>query len=163
MGVTFGKGDDFWRKQVDGVFTVVLGYKKEPSGGHTVTWKEGGKLKESFEWDTLADAREEIKLLFHQAQQQKKIVSLSSDARRLFKKPTWNDVRVQTWEERDRVHIWVHYKDDHPIMPMATVAEWWDDDARQMFEDGFFKGGRQLETSVLKYCQDVGLIEKKGW
>lgn len=159
MGVTFGKSDEFWKKQVDKIFTVVLGYKTEKSGGHTVTWREGGKLKEEFEY-TLNDAREELKTLFHQAQKQGKQVTLSAEARRLFTgKPTRYDVKVETWEERDRLHIWVHYKDDHPLYPGKDVAEWWDDDARQMFEDGFFK--RELVPSVLLYCQEMGILEKE--
>lgn len=59
--------------------------------------------------------------------------------------------RVDVWEERDRLSIVVYDRDD------KTVAEWWDDDARQMFEDGFFER-RNLESSVLKYLQDMGTI-----
>ena len=33
---------------------------------------------------------------------------------------------------------------------------WWDDDARQMFEDGFFKR-RDLESSVIKYADEMGV------
>lgn len=67
--------------------------------------------------------------------------------------PSRSDVNVDVWEERDRLHIHVKRKSDD-----STVAEWWDDDARQMFEDGFFKSGRGFKDSVLDYCAEVGLI-----
>ena len=51
-------------------------------------------------------------------------------------KPTRHDVRVEAWQERDRLGIWITDNRNE-----KTIAEWWDDDARQMFEDGFFKGG----------------------
>lgn len=71
--------------------------------------------------------------------------------------------RVTVWEERDRLHIHVVKADG------TTVAEWWDDDARQMFEDGFFKSGVRsighlresdavLTESVLTYCREMNLI-----
>jgi hypothetical protein len=71
--------------------------------------------------------------------------------------------RVGVWEERDRLHISVTGPNDH------TIAEWWDDDASQMFEDGFFKsGGRSIgrlsesdsvfTESVLNYCRYIGLL-----
>ena len=59
---------------------------------------------------------------------------------------------VDVWEERDRLSIVVTDRDD------KDVAEWWDDDARQMFEDGFFESGRNLESSVIKYLQDMDVI-----
>ena len=58
---------------------------------------------------------------------------------------------VEVWEERDRLHIGLlsngHY-----------IADWWDDDARQMFEDGFFERGRNLESSVIAYARQMGLL-----
>ena len=60
-------------------------------------------------------------------------------------------VSVEVWEERDRLHIGLlnngHY-----------VQSWWDDDARQMFEDGFFERGRKLEASVIAYGRSMGLV-----
>jgi hypothetical protein len=44
---------------------------------------------------------------------------------------TLNNTTLEYWAERDRVNISLESGD-------ATIAEWWDDDARQMFEDGFF-------------------------
>ena len=69
------------------------------------------------------------------------------------KKPTRNDVRVEVWEERDRLHIGIQDR-----IHGNYYANWWDDEARQMFEDGFFKSGKQLEESVLDYAESVGLI-----
>lgn len=63
-------------------------------------------------------------------------------------------IHVETWEERDRLHIAL-YKGD------TLVAQWWDDDAREMFEDGFFKSGKRLEQSVIEYAHEVGLLKKK--
>ena len=51
-----------------------------------------------------------------------------------------------------------------------TFAEWWDEDARQMFEDGFFKPGvpryatekpgREFVESVLDYAESMGMLAK---
>ncbi|MGH9317729.1 MAG: hypothetical protein ACRD1P_11570 [Thermoanaerobaculia bacterium] len=73
--------------------------------------------------------------------------------RRLLKR---SEVDVAVWEERDRLHIHIRDKKTQ----QRTIAEWWDDDARQMFEDGFFKSGRDLERSVLDYAEEMGLIAK---
>jgi len=80
-------------------------------------------------------------------------------------KPTRDDVSVDSWVERDRIGIWVTERKTN-----KTIAEWWDDDARQMFEDGFFKpatftssgelGGAQFIDSVLDYLEDVGILSK---
>jgi len=51
-------------------------------------------------------------------------------------KLTRNDVVVNAWQERDRLGIWVDNK-----WTGKTIAEWWDDAAHQLFEDGFFKQG----------------------
>ena len=80
-------------------------------------------------------------------------------------KPTRDDVSVDSWAERDRIGIWVTDRKTN-----KTIAEWWDDDARQMFEDGFFKpatftssgelGGAQFIDSVLDYLEDVSILSK---
>jgi hypothetical protein len=57
---------------------------------------------------------------------------------------------VDVWEERDRLHI--HVTDEKG----NTVAEWWDDEAREMFEDGFFIRGKRLVASVLTYIEEIG-------
>lgn len=62
---------------------------------------------------------------------------------------------VEVWEERDRLHI-------HLLQGDRTVAEWWDEDAREMFEDGFFKRGKELEASVIEYAKSVGLLGRHG-
>lgn len=67
----------------------------------------------------------------------------------------FSDYKVTVWEERDRLHI--------GIVDAATeqigYADWWDDDARQMFEDGFFDA-RRLADSVLRYAADHGMLKK---
>jgi hypothetical protein len=62
------------------------------------------------------------------------------------------EVEVKTWFERDRSHVSVDEADTD-----ETIAEWWDEDVQQMYEDGFFKGGgRELERSVVTYLDEVG-------
>lgn len=70
-------------------------------------------------------------------------------------KPTRDDVRVEVWEERDRLHIGIQNKDTGEYL-----ISWWDEDARQMFEDGFFKRGPALKESVLKYAEEKDILEK---
>jgi hypothetical protein len=85
---------------------------------------------------------------------------------------------VDVWEERDRLHValkkadvrWEHVERRSPRIGGEThewvrrgdcdisVADWWDDDARSMFEDGFFRPGRALADSVIDYAADVGII-----
>ncbi len=68
------------------------------------------------------------------------------------------EVDVNVWEERDRLHIAIVDKKTG----QRTIAEWWDDDARQMFEDGFFKRGVELKRSVIHYAEEMGLLSKIG-
>jgi len=80
-------------------------------------------------------------------------------------KPTRDMVELHTWCERDRLSIEIRNKVDD-----TTIAIWWDDDARQMFEDGFFKGGvptlswekpsSELIESVMSYAEDMGILAK---
>ena len=66
--------------------------------------------------------------------------------------PKEDDVRVEVWDERDRLHIGIQDKKTGKY-----VVSWWDADARQMFDDGFFER-RRLEASVLEYAKEHGLI-----
>ena len=68
---------------------------------------------------------------------------------------TRDDVRVEVWEERDRLHIGIQDEETEEY-----VVSWWDDEARQMFEDGFFKRGPGLKESVLDYAETVGLLRR---
>jgi hypothetical protein len=63
---------------------------------------------------------------------------------------------VSTWFERDRAHVCLSDAND------VTVAEWWDEACLEMFEDGFFQGGRALESSVIDYARDMGLIPRNA-
>ena len=84
--------------------------------------------------------------------------------RRKKGRPTRDDVTVRGWAERDRIAVWVVDNRTDEI-----VAEWWDEDAAQMFEDGFFKpadilrgcglGGRKFTDSVLDYLEEIGVLE----
>ncbi|MCL0079832.1 DUF192 domain-containing protein [Dehalococcoidia bacterium] len=80
-------------------------------------------------------------------------------------RPTRDDVAVRAWSERDRLGIWiVDNRTDE------TIAEWWDEAAREMFEAGFFKPGvpqhsweepsREFVDSVLDYAEDMGWLAK---
>ena len=79
------------------------------------------------------------------------------------KKSTRHDVTVETWQERDRLGIWITDRRTDKV-----IAEWWDEDAREMFEQGFFKPGvpqratekpsREFVDSVLEYAESMGLI-----
>lgn len=63
--------------------------------------------------------------------------------------------RVDLWQERDRTSVVLYDAND------VAVAEWWDEDAQQMFEDGFFvgnKGARRFEQSVIDYAREMGMI-----
>ncbi len=60
---------------------------------------------------------------------------------------------VDFWAERDRLGIWVTDK-----LKDKVVFEVWDDDARQLFDDGFLRPGDELKESVLEYLKDTGAI-----
>jgi uncharacterized membrane protein (UPF0127 family) len=81
-------------------------------------------------------------------------------------KPTRDDIDIGSWAERDRLGIWITDKYTN-----KTVAEWWDEDAQEMFEQGFFKPGdirhqtitgRAFEESVLDYAESVGILAGSG-
>ena len=59
-------------------------------------------------------------------------------------------LEVAVWEERDRLSVVVTDRETG-----EDIAEWWDDDARSMFEDGFFVRGAALESSVLDYLESM--------
>lgn len=66
--------------------------------------------------------------------------------------------RVDTWFERDRSSVVIYDVNDN------VVAEWWDDDVQQLFEDGFLvagKGEKALKKSALEYAAYLGLIDKE--
>jgi uncharacterized membrane protein (UPF0127 family) len=79
-------------------------------------------------------------------------------------RPTREDVEVGSWVERDRIGIWITDKRTDKVL-----LEWWDEDAAQMLEDGFFKAGmirgqtitgREFEDSVLGYAEHIGVLER---
>lgn len=72
------------------------------------------------------------------------------------KRPTRDAVRVEIWEERDRLHIGIQDKETGNY-----IASWWDNEAREMFYQGFFKSGPGLKESVLDYGEDTGLLRKE--
>ncbi len=72
-------------------------------------------------------------------------------------KPTRDNVRVEVWEERDRLHIGIQDKETGDY-----YVSWWDDEAREMIEQGFFKSGSELEESVLAYAEEMGILTKES-
>jgi len=80
-------------------------------------------------------------------------------------RPTRDDVRVEAWQERDRLGIYVTDNRNE-----KTIIEWWDDNAREMFEQGWFKPGvpqyswekptPEFVNSVLEYCEHIGVLRK---
>lgn len=72
-------------------------------------------------------------------------------------RPTREDVTVETWFERDRAHVRIDERRTGKIL-----IEWWDDDVRQLFEDGFFRRGRGFEDSVLDYGEHLGILAVSG-
>jgi hypothetical protein len=91
---------------------------------------------------------------------------IAKDTRSRVDQMASGDIVVDVWEERDRLSIRVE-----DAKTGCVVAEWWDDDARQMFEDGFFEGSiepagppynvglqrpsRDLKRSVAEYLDSV--------
>ena len=73
------------------------------------------------------------------------------DAARAAKPKYVPPYRVDVWEERDRLIITVYDKND------KEVASWVDEEAREMFVDGFFNS-RDVEGSVLEYLKNVDVI-----
>ena len=71
--------------------------------------------------------------------------------------PSRDDVRVEVWEERDRLHIGIQDKETGDY-----YMSWWDDEARIMFVHGFFKSGTKLEESVLDYAEEIGILAKES-
>lgn len=82
------------------------------------------------------------------------------------RKPSVMEVDVEVWDERDRLMIAIVDKKTGDY-----ISTWWDDDARQMFEDGFFKPGiihgqisqsadSKLTNSVLAYAIETGILSK---
>jgi hypothetical protein len=65
---------------------------------------------------------------------------------------TADDVEVRVWEERDRLAISAYDKRN-----AKEIASWFDDDARDMFESGYFKSGPKLKRSVAEYVIEMGL------
>jgi hypothetical protein len=79
-------------------------------------------------------------------------------------RPTRQDVSVDSWVERGRIGIWITDK-----RTGENLIEWWDEDAAQLFEDGFFRAGmirgqtitgREFEDSVLDYAEYIGILER---
>ena len=118
---------------------ICLGGKEKPR------FREEGLRYHLREFHKRVDVDELVKLA-------REIASEESDS---SKKLSRDDVRVEVWEERDRLHIGIQNKETGDYL-----ASWWDDEAREMFEQGFFKSEPELKESVLEYAEDMGILEK---
>jgi hypothetical protein len=70
---------------------------------------------------------------------------------------------LTVWEERDRLHVALYMKSDESLSdPLLDV---WDEDARQLFEDGFLKAGwmkdedKVLKESAFEYAKSLGRFD----
>jgi transcription antitermination factor NusG len=101
---------------------------------------------------TSEDIQRVIERLAQQVKADGLPVPTEEDSKRKSVLQRWQnkEVKVETWFERDRsfVGIKVDATDDY-------IAEWWDDDVQQAFEDGFFERGKHFEQSVVKYADHL--------
>ena len=132
--------------------------KVPETGEYKVKWLENGKYSEDKTYYTndYQDALDTLRAMENEAiRAGYKIDSQSTNPLQASsKKLTRDDVRVEVWEERDRLHIGIQNKETGDYL-----ASWWDDDAREMFEQGFFKRRPSLEESVLSYAEEMGILQ----
>jgi hypothetical protein len=62
---------------------------------------------------------------------------------------------IHTWFERNRSNIWVEDANGE------NIAEWWDEEVQEMFEDGFFNP--EDYNSIIKYLISIGVIKNKSY
>ena len=118
-------------------------------------WKlEGAENINRFGWKDQSRDQLEERVLKHLEDIGKLVVDVEKIGHS-SKKLSRDDVRVEVWEERDRLHIGIQNKETGDYL-----KSWWDDDAREMFEQGFFKSGPRLKESVLEYAEDMGILER---
>jgi hypothetical protein len=65
----------------------------------------------------------------------------------------FNAVWIDWWQERDRASVVVYRYEQGE----GEVWEAWDDDLRELIEDGFFKW--KDDSSLLDYLEEVGVLE----
>ena len=118
-------------------------------------WKlEGAENINRFGWKDQSRDQLEERVLKHLEDIGKLVVDVEKIGHS-SKKLSRDDVRVEIWEERDRLHIGIQNEETGDYL-----KSWWDDDAREMFEQGFFKSGPGLEESVLEYAEEIGILER---
>ena len=71
----------------------------------------------------------------------------------MAKRVDFNAAVVDWWQERDRASVVVYRYEKGE----DDVWEIWDDDARELVEDGFIKWGD--DGSVFDYLEEVGVLE----
>ncbi len=123
----------------------------------TIWQLEGAENISRFGWKDQSRDQLEERVLKHLEDIGKLVVDVEKIGHSSKTKLSRDDVRVEVWEERDRLHIGVQNKKTGDYL-----ASWWDDEAREMFEQGFFKSGRELKESVLSYAEEMGILERKS-
>jgi hypothetical protein len=66
-----------------------------------------------------------------------------------MKKIKFEDTELHTWEERDRSMIELRNKKTD-----ETLVEWWDEDVREAFEDGFLDVNNLHESAYDYYINN---------
>lgn len=77
------------------------------------------------------------------------------------------EVGIETWFERDRAFVGIR-----DLETDEFLVEWWDDDVRELFEDGFFVMdaplgqprllGKRFRESVVKHAVQMGVKAYSG-
>ena len=135
----------------------------EKTLGRPFTKEEVAKRWESWKELRYRSKTEEERILTHSLKYGIEELPERGSGRHSGTEPTRDDVEVHAWQERDHLSIWAEDK-----RTGESIAEWWDDEARQMFEDGFFKPGvpqyswekpgRAFVDSVLDYLEETGVL-----
>lgn len=85
-------------------------------------------------------------------------MATKSFAEHQFKKRELADTEIRVWQERDRLHI--HLVDKRTE---KTLAEWWDDDAREAIEDGFLDAREGVFGNLQRFARQLGPLHESAF
>lgn len=110
------------------------------------------------------DKAEALRLIAQWVAEERKRAGWGDQNPRRRRLPAAADIDISVWSERDRLHIEARNKGTD-----ETIAEWWDEEASQMFDGFFYNPGplgwrvgseqRKFENSVVSYLVDMGLVQ----
>ena len=68
---------------------------------------------------------------------------------------------IETWFERDRAYVGLHYADEagRPDTNSPAIVEWWDEAVSEAVEDGYLNP-RDYLSSALDYARSLDLIHE---